>query len=170
MKLNSKIVARILLVAFLILMILLFTGCKSTKKLVEKKQEKISVLEHKDIKTAEEIQLDVTIFKTSSSQKITITPKDPEKAARIIRGKDTTDIFNADVVIENNTSEEKKEDKGTTNRSTSDKSSKNSQSNSREKNIDLEKTGTHPAFIWGGLLLFLIILILLYLKNKIPFL
>jgi len=170
----TKIFSRFLLLAFVCLMILMFTGCKSKLKLVEKKQETVSVLESNDIKTAEETIMDVETFILSSSQKITIKPNNNKLPARIIKGKDTLDIFNADVVIENNSSSETKKDKSNTEKSTSDKSTKKSESDSSEKTVDIKKTGTHPAFIWGGLLLILIVIVLAaswsYLKKKLPFL
>ena len=89
---------------FIILLILalLVGGCKSKKKLVEKKEETVSVLQSNDIKTEEQIKADVKLYTVSSSEKITITPSNNGKPARVIKGKDTMDIFNAQVVIENN--------------------------------------------------------------------
>lgn len=161
-------------IVILVILAFLVGSCKSTKKLVEKKEEKVSVLQSNDIKTEEQIKADVKLYTVSSSEKITITPSNNEKPARVIKGKDTMDIFNAKVVIENNSTAETREDKTITGRSSSDQSSKNSQSHSKEKDIDIEKKGTHPALIWGGLLLLLILIILViaryYFKKKLPFL
>lgn len=158
----------------LVILAILVGSCKSKKKLVDKKEKTVSELQSNDIKTEEEIKADVKLYTISSSEKITITPSNNDKPARVIKGKDTMDIFNAQVVIENNSASETREDKTVTGRSSSDQSSKETQSHSKEKNIDIEKTGTHPALIWGGLLLLLILIILAiaryYFKKKLPFL
>lgn len=162
------------LVIILVILSLLVGGCKSKKKLVEKKVAEVSVLQTNDIKTEEQIKADVKLYTVSSSEKITITPSNNDKPARVIKGKDTMDIFNARVVIENTSTSEKKEDNTITGRSSRDASTSSIDSSLKEKNIDIEKTGTHPALIWGGLLLLLILILLalarFYFKKKLPFL
>jgi LPXTG-motif cell wall-anchored protein len=156
---------------FLVMILaLLASGCRSKKKLVEKKVEKVSVLEKKDIKSAESIKADVSIISVSRNKKIKISPEDPQLPSRVIFGKDTLSLNNAKVEIEDSSASEKKEDKTESSSSSSDKSSSSASSETGEKKVDIEKTGVHSALIWGGLLLLLLVGAFFYFRKKIPFL
>jgi len=163
-----------MLLAILCLLILMFTGCKSKLKLVEKKQETVSVLEINDIKTSEQVKSDISTLLITNSHSLKATPIDKDRPMQFISGKDTVSVTNASIEIEASASSESKEDKTVSEKSTSDQSTKKSESDSSEKTVDIKKTGTHPAFIWGGLLLILILIVLAaswsYLKKKLPFL
>lgn len=163
-----------MLLAFICVMILMFVGCKSKLKLVEKKQETVSVLQSNDIKTAEEIKADVSTLLITNSQSFKATPIDKDRPMQFILGKDTVSVNNASIEIESRASSASKEDKTVSEKTKNDNSTTNTKSDTKEKTVDIKKTGTHPAFIWGGLLLILILIVLAaswsYLKKKLPFL
>lgn len=171
MKINfTKTIARILLLAFLTMMILLFTGCASVKKLFSKKVVTVSEIVHNDIQKKETEKIETAEFIKTDAFSWSATPIDETKPSKVIINGTPVDLINAKLEYAANKKEENRtitQDKTTEN---TDKSKKEASKSLKEKNSSKEKKGISPTLLWILFLLILIAGVVLYLKKKIPFL
>ena len=162
--------ARILLLFFLSPILLMFAGCKSRKKILDKKAEKVSELNQRDIETSEKIKADVSTFRISEKDQVIITPLDNEKPVQLIKGKDTLQFSNAKLDINSSRDQQKIHDKSDTEKSSREKESSEKESELKEKHLEKESSGTSPALIFGLIAAGLVVGAFFYFKKKIPFL
>ena len=162
--------ARIILLAFLLLSCLMFTSCKSKKKALYKKSEKVSELSQQDITTSQHIKADVTTFRISESDHFSVSPIDNEKPVQVINGQDTLNFKNAKVDFGSSREQEQIRDKSETTKDSREKKLEEKETKTKEKELDKESTGTSPALIWGSIAAGLVILGFLYFKKLLPFL
>ncbi|WP_208226367.1 hypothetical protein [Salegentibacter sp. BDJ18] len=167
---KSRLFSFISIIGVTILIMILFSGCKSKQKTVERKKESVSELQQNDIQSSSALQRDIETFHLAKNETFNLVPVDNGKPVRVIRGKDTMQFSNARVSISNSETETTTVDKSTERSQLSDNSRREYTRETKELKKDKESTGTHPALIWGLLLLLLIAGILWYFKKKIPFL
>lgn len=168
-KIFTKAISWLLLLGFLILSASMFTGCKSVKKLFEKKKESVSVLEKKDVQFDQKIEADLDIVHLDKSKSYSFVPLDPEKTSTVIHGTDTLNFTNARIEVNKKDLVTTTKDNSVVNTRKKDQTETEIEKKTKEVKRDTEKTGTSPALIWGGLLLLLILIIIWYLRKQITF-
>lgn len=169
-RLFKKGISWLLLLGFVVLMASMFTGCKSEKKIFEKKKETVSVLEKKDVEFDHKIETNLDILFLDKSKSYTYVPVDPEKPSRVVHGKDTLDFTNTRIEVNENDVSSKTKDNSVIHVSGSDKTETEIDSKQKQINEQVEKKGTSPALIWGGLLFLFLAGIIWYFRKYIPFL
>lgn len=168
MSLNPKFLARLLLLAFFSIMVLMFAGCRSKKSTVDKKKEKAIEITTNDIRTSNKVNIETSTFKVTQLKNLKLKSQDPEKPSKIIYKGDTLSFTNAEVdfssgsTTEDNSSSSS-EESGTEDNSTSKKKS--------DKSEVLKDKKTKSAS-WGlnlGIFLGIIVIIfLVYIHFKKP--
>lgn len=169
-KLPTRTISRVLIIAFLLLMACMFTGCKTVKKLFEKKKESVSLIEKKDVQFDEKIQTSLDVIRLDKSESYSFVPVDPGKKSTVIHGKDTLNFTNARIEVNKKDVVTETRDNSVSTTSNSDHSKTQLDKKSKIVKRDVEKTGTSPALIWGFLILLLIAAAVWYFKKQIPFL
>lgn len=168
MRINPQFFARLMLLAFLSITILMFAGCRTKKVTVDKKEKTVSELKKNDIKTSEASKIETDILHWNKSKSITISPKDIAKPAKIIYKGDTISLDNATVEINQAEAKKKQTSKGSTERSTTDNSTEEKSAHKKEKS----KNSKVQAASWGinialivGIVVFLV-LVFIHFKTK----
>lgn len=154
----------------LLILFLTLSSCRSKKVVTEKKEEKVNVLQQKDIQTSEKIIADVTTYRILKNQNIKVVPVDNERPVRVIYGKDTLDLDNGVLEINSTNTREKVEDKTVSEKKQEDNSRKEIETSTEEKNRKKSIFGTSPALTWGLILAGLAVGIMIYFRKSIPFL
>lgn len=97
MKTNTRFFARFLLLCFVLLMMLMFAGCRSKKATLDKKQEKVIELEHKDIRKTETAKIETSILKITDETNFSIEPINGQNLSKVIYKGDTLSFQNAKI-------------------------------------------------------------------------
>jgi hypothetical protein len=153
MSLNPKFFARLLLLAILCLMVLMFAGCRSKKASTSKKQEKSIEITTKDIKTSNDLNIETTAFKVSNSQNFSIEPVNNDKPVQVISGRDTMNFSNAKINFNKTITKEDSATKTTQKELTEDNSGTSKESEltdlKKEKKVVSSSWGTNIGIIFG---------------------
>lgn len=165
---NYRRFSLLLHLAFITLMTLMFTGCRTKKTVVDKKETIVNEITKNDIKTTEAAKIETSVFTITDSQSWSIIPLDNERQVTVIKGKDTLKFTGATVNFDNS----KTETATNVLEQNSKDHSGNSSSSSSQKTTEKKKDQDVKSSSWGlniGIILGLIAIVcLLYLHFKKP--
>ena len=171
MKINfTKMMSRMLLAAFLLMMILLFAGCASKNKKHFKKTETVSEIVQNDIQKKEVEKIEVAEIIKTDAISWSVVPVDNQKPSKVIINGTPVDLINAKVEYNSSTKEENKNTLLDRTTASKDLSKTAAAISVEEESSSKEKKGTSPTLIWSLLILLLVVGVVLYIKKKIPFL
>jgi len=153
-------------VKYILILIILFTGCRSKKVALEKQEKSVSEIVVKDIKkTQTEIKEIATIQKIEFN-KFTLTPVDSQKPSKVIINGDTIQHENSVLNFDNSKEENKILEKSKTDKSETDKSTADKKEASKSKILNKDITSPSWGLNIGIILGILLLLILLYIAWK----
>ncbi len=152
----------------LIIAIVLLAGCRSKKATLDKKQEKVIELEHKDIKKTETSKIETSILKLIDETAFSIEPINGQNLSKVIYKGDTLSFQNAKIkygktsISEDNssiTNNQKNEQDNSIIKKESESSEKN-----RTSKVKSASWGLNLALIIGVVVL--LFLVFLHFKTK----
>lgn len=152
----------------LLFMCMSISSCKSVKRLLDKKEVSVNEMTHKDVQTSETKVNDISTIRIRNKQKISLSPVDHERPIIIVNGEDSTSVYNSDVTLEAQSSREETADKSISEKKGSDNSVHQEKKETKTKHRETEKKGTHPALIWGLILLIALAGLVWYVRKQIP--
>jgi len=157
-------------IKYILILIILFTGCRSKKVALEKQEKSVSEIVVNDIKKTETEIKEIATIQKIEFNKFTLTPVDNQKPSKVIINGDTIQHENSVLNFDNSKEENKILEKSKTDKSARDKSTadKNQSSKSKILNKDITSAswGLNFALIIG--VLAALILIFLHFKTKNP--
>lgn len=168
MKINTQFFARLLLLAFLTLMVLMFAGCRSKKATLDKKQEKAIELVHNDIKKTETAKIETSILKITDETAFSIEPINGQNLSKVIYKGDTLSFLNAKIKygktnISEDASQIAETQKTEQDNSTSKKETESSEKH-KAKQVKSSSWGVNVGIIVG--IIVLLILVFIYFKTS----
>jgi len=157
-------------IILLLLISILFTGCRSKKVALEKQEKSVSEIVVNDIKKTETEIKEIATIQKIEFNKFTLTPVDNQKPSKVIINQDTIQYQNSVLNFDNSKEKKISLEKSKTVKSETDKSTadKNQSSKSKILNKDITSAswGLNFALILG--VLAALILIFLHFKTKNP--
>jgi len=157
-------------IKYILILIILFTGCRTKKVALEKQEQSVSEIVVNDIKKTETEIKEIATIQKIEFNKFTLTPVDSQKPSKVIINQDTIQYQNSILNFDNSKEENKILEKSKTDKSARDKSTadKNQSSKSKILNKDITSAswGLNLALILG--VLSALILLFLHFKTKNP--
>ena len=135
----------ILAVLMILTTVFLFSGCRTKKTVLDKNEEKVSVLEKKDIITSEKEDISTSTIDLSKSKSWSLTPLDSQKPSKVIYKGDTLSLSNAKLEVKENRNNTRTDSNLSREKKKEDKSSKKLEEKSESK----QKTSDVRSASWG---------------------
>ena len=158
----------ILAVLMILATLFLFSGCRTKKTVLDKKEEKVSVLEKKDVVTSEKEDISTSTIDLSESKIWSFTPVDVQKPSKMIYKGDTLSFSNIKIDVNENQANTRTSTNTSREKNTTDKSSQELEAESKSKH----RTNDVKSSSWGlnlGIIFGIIAaLVLLYFHIQKP--
>ena len=157
-----------LAVLIILATLFLFSGCRTKKSVQDKNEEKVSVLEQKDIVTSEKEDISTSTIDLSKTKSWSLTPLDSKIPSKVIYKGDTLSLSNVKLEVNENQNNSRTQTNTSREKKTADRSSKELEAESESKH----KTNNVKSASWGlnlGIILGVVALgILVYFNLKKP--
>jgi cobalamin biosynthesis Mg chelatase CobN len=151
----------------------MFSGCRSKKATLDKKQEKAIELVHNDIQKTETGKIETSILKLTNSDNFSIEPINGQNLSKVIYKGDTLSFLNAKIKygktsISEDTSKIAETQKTEQDNSTSKKETESSEKH-KAKQVKSSSWGVNIALIIGVILILLLIFFYYKTRTNHPF-
>ena len=153
-------------IILLLLLSILFTGCRTKKVALEKQEQSVSEIVLNDIKKTETEIKEIATIQKIEFNKFTLTPVDSQKPSKVIINQDTIQYQNSVLNFDNSKEEKISLEKSKTNKSATDKSTADKNQSSKSKILNKDITSASWGLNIGIILGILLLLILLYIAWK----
>jgi len=153
-------------IKYILILIILFTGCRTKKVALEKQEKSVSEIVVNDIKKTETEIKEIATIQKIEFNKFTLTPVDSQKPSKVIINQDTIQYQNSILNFDNSKEENKILEKSKTDKSETDKSTADKKEASKSKILNKDITSPSWGLNIGIILGILLLLILLYIAWK----
>ena len=158
----------ILAVLMILATLFLFSGCRTKKTVLDKQEEKVSVLEKKDVVTSENENISTSTIDLSKTKSWSLTPLDAQKTSKVIYKGDTLSFSNIKIDVNENQVNTRTNTNTSREKKTADKSSQEFEAESKSKhrtnNVKSSSWGLNLGIIFG----IIAALVLLYFHIQKP--